>query len=166
MSLLTRIVAIATLALGTTFSAFAQEGSFTISVTFGPDAEIPDPRSGHNGWMSNQTGVTETLMGIDYELNLYPRLAKDIEQVSPTTWRVTLPEGLLFHDGTPVTAQTVVESISAISDEDHPGYNARLHKALDLADMGADSMQTIIFETNSANAAFPWTLSDLSLIHI
>lgn len=25
--------------------------------------------------MSHQTGVTETLMGIDYDLNLYPRLA-------------------------------------------------------------------------------------------
>ena len=71
------------------FPAAAQDGSLTISVSFGPTAEVPDPRAGYNGWLSNQTGVTETLMGIDYEMNLYPRLAESIEQASPTTWRVS-----------------------------------------------------------------------------
>lgn len=59
-------------------------------MTFGPTAEVPDPRAGYNGWMSNQTGVTETLMGIDYDLNLYPRLASGIEQTSP-------PHGVLHY---------------------------------------------------------------------
>ncbi|MEO1312499.1 MAG: ABC transporter substrate-binding protein, partial [Pseudomonadota bacterium] len=72
MSLLTRFASVAFLSLATALPAMAQEGSLTISVGFGPTAEVPDPRAGYNGWMSNQTGVTETLMGIDYELNLYP----------------------------------------------------------------------------------------------
>lgn len=71
---------------------------------------------GYNGWMSNQTGLTETLMGIDYELDLYTRLAKSIEQTAATTWRVALREGLVFHVGSPVTAQAVIDAITPISD--------------------------------------------------
>lgn len=160
MLLLKRIVAAAFLSLSATLPVAAQEGSFTISVTFGPNAEVPDPRAGYNGWMSNQTGVTETLMGIDYDLNLYPRVASGIEQASPTTWRVTLRDGLQFHDGTPVTAQAVIDAIAPISQESHPGNNARIASILDLAGMTTDGDNVIVFETNVPNAAFPWSLSE------
>ncbi|MEP1649513.1 MAG: ABC transporter substrate-binding protein [Paracoccaceae bacterium] len=132
----------------------------TISIGFGPTAEVPDPRAGYNGWMSNQTGVTETLMGIDYEMKLYPRLAEEIAQSSPTTWRVTLRDGLTFHDGSAVTAQTVVDAIAPIADEEHAGHNARIASLLDLAGMSTDGDNVVVFETNSPNAAFPWTLSE------
>ncbi|MEL6966336.1 MAG: ABC transporter substrate-binding protein [Pseudomonadota bacterium] len=141
------------------YPAIAQQKSLSIAVTFGPKAEVPDPRAGYNGWMSNQAGVTETLMGIDYDLNLYPRVAKSVEQVGPTVWRVVLREGITFHDGTPVTAQAVVDGIAAISKEGDPGYNKRVAKLLDLKGMTAKDALTIDFETNSPNAAFPWTLS-------
>lgn len=160
MSFFSRLACSAVLALSTSIPALAQEGSLTISVGFGPTAEVPDPRASYNGWMSNQTGVTETLMGIDYDMNLYPRLATAIEQSSPTTWRVTLREGLTFHDGSPVTAQTVIDAIAPISDEDHAGHNARVAKLLDLAGMSTDGETIVVFETSSANAAFPWTLSE------
>ncbi|MEM1233605.1 MAG: ABC transporter substrate-binding protein [Pseudomonadota bacterium] len=143
-----------------TASAEAQEGSLSIAVGFGPTAEVPDPRAGYNGWMSNQTGVTETLMGIDYEMKLYPRLAEGIEQAAPTTWRVTLRDGVMFHDGSPVTATDVVTSIEGILDEAHPGHNARIANLLDLAGMSTDGDNVVIFETNAPNAAFPWSLSD------
>ncbi|MEL6172626.1 MAG: ABC transporter substrate-binding protein, partial [Pseudomonadota bacterium] len=160
MSLLTRLTFAALVTLGSALPITAQEGSLTISTGFGPNAEVPDPRAGYNGWMSNQTGVTETLMGIDYDLKLYPRLAQGIEQASPTTWRVTLRDGVQFHDGTPLTATAVVDAISAIADEAHPGHNARVAKLLDLAGMSADGDNVVVFETNSPNAAFPWTLSE------
>jgi peptide/nickel transport system substrate-binding protein len=99
-------------------------------------------------------------MGSDYDMNLYPRLADSIEQSSPTTWRVTLKDGLTFHDGAPVTAQAVIDAIGPISDEAHPGHNARVAKLLDLAGMSTDGDQMVVFETNSPNAAFPWTLSE------
>lgn len=160
MSFMTRFAATTLLLLSTSLPGAAQEGSLTISVGFGPTAEVPDPRAGYNGWMSNQTGVTETLMGIDYELNLYPRLASAIDQASPTTWHVTLRENLAFHDGTPVTAQAVVDAVAAISDDTHPGHNARIANLLDLASMSTDGDQIVIFETKTPNAAFPWTLSE------
>ncbi|MEP2641763.1 ABC transporter substrate-binding protein [Roseobacter sp.] len=160
MSLFTRL-AFATLAAFTpVLPAAAQDGSLSISVTFGPNAEVPDPRAGYNGWMSNQTGVTETLMGINYDMNLYPRLAKSVDQTGPTTWRVTLRDDLHFHDGTAVTSDAAIAAIAAISDADHPAHNARIAKLLDLAGMSTDGDAVIVFETNAPNAAFPWTLSE------
>ena len=160
MSFMTRLAAAASLTLSITLPAAAQEGTLNVSVGFISSDPVPDPRAGYNGWMSNQTGVTETLMGIDYELNLYPRLAEKISQPSPTTWHVTLREGLTYHDGTPVTAQSVVDAITPISVEDHPGHNARIAKLLDLASMSTKGDNVVVFETNSPNAAFPWTLSE------
>lgn len=160
MSHLFRLSAALLLGLTPTVPATAQEDSLSIAVTFGPEAEVPDPRAGYNGWMSNQTGVTETLMGLDYDMTLYPRVAETIEQVDPTTWRVTLRDGVTFHDGTPVTAEAVVAAISAISDEEHPGYNARVASLLDLAGLSAEGGRAVVFETNSPNAAFPWSLSE------
>ncbi|MFK7875586.1 MAG: ABC transporter substrate-binding protein [Paracoccaceae bacterium] len=160
MAFFKRLTFAAAITLGLTGPALADTSSFTVSVTFGPTAEVPDPRAGYNGWMSNQTGVTETLMGIDYDLNLYPRLAEAIEQTAPTTWRVTLRDGVQFHDATPVTAQAVIDAIAPISQEDHPAYNARVARVLDLAGMTAEGDSAVIFETNRPNAAFPWSLSD------
>ncbi len=160
MSFLSRLALAALLTVGTILPASAQDSSLTISIGFGPTAEVPDPRAGYNGWMSNQTGVTETLMGIDYDMKLYPRLAESIEQSTPTTWQVTLREGLTFHDGSPVTSQSVIDAILPISNKDHPGHNARVAKLLDLANISADGDSVILFETNSPNAAFPWTLSE------
>lgn len=160
MSYLKMLTAVTLLSLNTVAPAIAEEGSLKISVGFGPSADVPDPRAGYNGWLSNQTGVTETLMGIDYDMNLYPRLASGIEQASPTTWRVTLRDGVMFHDGSPMTARAVVNAILAISTDDHAGYNARVAKLLDLASISADGSSVVLFETNSPNAAFPWTLSE------
>ncbi len=163
MSVLTRfatvIASVGLLAFGTT-PALTQASSLTIATTWGPADEVPDPRAGYNGWLSNQAGVTETLMGIDYDLNLYPRVAEGIEQAAPTQWRVTLRDGVSFHDGTPVTAQAVIDSISAILEEGNAAHNARVAKLLDLAGMSADGESVVVFDTNSPNAAFPWSLSE------
>ena len=160
MSYLKSVITAVLVSLGVAIPSFAQEGSLTISSGYGPKSEVPDPRAGYNGWMSNQTGVTETLMGVNFDLNLYARLASGIEQASPTTWHVTLRDGVSFHDGTRVTAQAVVDAISAISMEDHVGYNARISKLLDLKSMSTEGNTTVVFETNTPNAAFPWTLSE------
>ncbi|MBY5934954.1 ABC transporter substrate-binding protein [Tateyamaria omphalii] len=160
MSLLKSLATAVVFACAAAMPATAQDGSLTISVGYGPKAEVPDPRAGYNGWMSNQTGVTETLMGLDYELNLYPRLAEGIEQSAATTWRVTLRDGLKFHDGAPVTADAVVAAIEPILEEGHPAHNARVANLLDLSGLVAEDDRVIVFETNSPNAAFPWTLSE------
>ncbi len=160
MSIWKRVAISSALLISMASPTLAQDDGLSIAVPWGPSAEVPDPRAGYNGWLSNQTGVTETLMGIDHDLNLYPRVAEKIEQAGPTTWRVTLKEGVKFHDGSPVTAESVVKAISAISQEGNAGHNKRVAKLLDLKGMTADGDKVIVFETNSPNAAFPWTLSE------
>jgi peptide/nickel transport system substrate-binding protein len=160
MTILVRLAAVALIASGSSAPAVAQAKTLTIATAFGPKEEVPDPRAGYNGWLSNQTGVTETLMGIDYDLNLYPRLAERIEKIAPTKWRVTLRDGTQFHDGSAVTASAVVDSITAISQQGHSGHNARIAKLLDLADMTAEGDRSVVFTTNAPNAAFPWSLSE------
>ncbi|MEO0388049.1 MAG: ABC transporter substrate-binding protein [Pseudomonadota bacterium] len=160
MTILTRFAATLFVVLSAAAAALGADKSLTVSVTWGPTAEVPDPRASYNGWLSNQSGVTETLMGLDYSLQLYPRLAESIEQTAPTTWRVTLREGVTFHDGTPLTAAAVVAALAPISEEGHPGHNARIANLLDLGGLSADGERAVIFETNSPNAAFPWALSE------
>lgn len=137
-----------------------QANTLRFAYLTGPTETVPDPRARQNGWLSNQVGVTETLMGLDYEMRLYPRIAKQIEQRSDTVWRVTLRPGIHFHDGTGVTAQAVIDGISAITDSDHPGYNPRLASLMGLTAMEAVDDLTIDFHTQTPNAAFPWTLSE------
>lgn len=164
MPLFTRLVLAALFALGSAVPGFAQQNSLTISSSIehlaASTGTAPDPRAGYNGWLYNQAGVTETLMGIDYDLKLTPRVAESYAQSSDTTWRVTLRENVKFQDGTPVTAEAVIAAIAPISEEGNPGHNARIAKLLDLAGMKADGDRVIVFETNAPNAAFPWTLSD------
>lgn len=57
------------LAAAFAFGLPAQAQDLTITATFGPTAEVPDPCAGYNGWMSNQMGVTESLMAIGYDLD-------------------------------------------------------------------------------------------------
>lgn len=160
MRLLFRLITAAALTFSLSGPLAAQQGSLTVAGLSGPVNETPDPRERYNGWMSNGAGVTETLMGLDYALQIYPRLAESLEQVAPTQWRMTLREGLAFHDGSPVTAQSVIDSIAPIMVEGGVGYNARNANLLALDGMDAEDDRVVIFRTELPNAAFPWTLTD------
>ena len=146
--------------------AEAQEGTLTIAhpAMHGPHSVVPDPRIRFNGWLSNRTGVTETLMGLTPEMELYPRLAESIEQVDDTTWRVTLRNGLTFHDGSPVTVDDVVASIAPIIEEGSEVYNPRSADLLNLEGIEADGDRGVIFRTTEPNAAFPWILTEPGVV--
>lgn len=145
-------------------SAEAEEGTLTIAYLSGPTAEVPDPRIRFNGWLSNQAGVTETLMGLTPEMELYPRLAETIEQMDDMTWRVTLRDGLTFHDGSPVTAADVVASITPILEEASEVYNPRNAGLLGLEGIEADGDRDVIFRTAEPNSAFPWILTEPGVV--
>lgn len=160
----TILAAVAALALPLAKPLAAQEGSLTIAYLSGPTAEVPDPRIRYNGWLSNQMGVTETLMGLTTDMELYPRLAESLEQVDDVTWRATLREGVTFHDGSPVTAQHVVDSLTPILDDGSEVYNGRNAGLLGIAGMTAEDDRTVIFTTKAPNAAFPWILTEPGVV--
>ncbi|MEM7301990.1 MAG: ABC transporter substrate-binding protein [Pseudomonadota bacterium] len=143
-------------------NVFAEGRVMTIAAPFGPTGNAPDPRARQNGWLANRAGVSETLIGLDYEMNMVPRLATAFENTSETEWKITLRVGVLFHDGSPMTADAVKASFSKLSEEGHPGHNPRLTKLLGIAEIEVVDPQTLIFRTKTPNSAFLWSLTEPS----
>ncbi|MEX2289563.1 MAG: ABC transporter substrate-binding protein [Mycobacteriales bacterium] len=72
-------------------------------------------------------GIFETLTSLTPSFGTAPGLAVSWEARSPTEWRFELRRNVRFHDGTPLTAAAVVESLRrALSpDADTPGGGVR-----------------------------------------
>lgn len=75
------------------------------------DALAMDPHSLNESLQLSVTGnVFEPLVTRDRNYRLTPALATDWKQTSPTVWRFNLRKGVVFHDGTPFTADDVIFS--------------------------------------------------------
>jgi peptide/nickel transport system substrate-binding protein len=53
----------------------------------------------------------DTLVSRDEQFRLEPALATEWKQLAPTTWRITLRQGVTFHDGSPFSADDAVFSL-------------------------------------------------------
>ena len=70
-----------------------------------------DPHSLNESFQLAFTGnIYEPLIGRGKKLEVVPLLATDWKQTAPTVWRFNLRKGVLFHDGTPFTADDVIFS--------------------------------------------------------
>ena len=138
----------------------ADEKIMRVAVPFGPNSTVPDPRARKNGWLSNRAGVSETLIGLDYEMQKVPRLASAFENIGPRQWKISLRNDVFFHDGSPMKASDVKASFNQLSNKDSSAYNVRLSKLLSLEDIQVVDEYTLIFKTSKPNAAFLWALTE------
>ncbi|GAB5377282.1 MAG: ABC transporter substrate-binding protein [Acuticoccus sp.] len=102
----------------------------------------------------NESEILDTLVKLDYDMNLVPGLATGWERLSPTTWQFTLREGVTFHDGTPFDAAAAKHSLERVI--------ALLPYAADLlniAEMEAGGT-TLTITTSEPFAALPNQLTD------
>lgn len=129
---------------------------------FGPKSSVPDPRARQNGWLSNRAGVSETLIGLGYDMTIQPRLAETFENVSQTEWKLTLRKDVKFHDGSNMTANDVKASFEKLDIEGHPGHNPRLSRLLGIESISVQDKHTLVFKTKSPNSAFLWSLTEPS----
>lgn len=60
--------------------------------------------------------VYETLVTFDEDMNIVPKLAKEVEQIDDVTWQFTLNSGIKFHDGTPFNAEAVKTTFDRLLD--------------------------------------------------
>ncbi|WP_134726661.1 ABC transporter substrate-binding protein [Paracoccus luteus] len=71
-----------------------------------------DPQFSRTG---NNQQTSEMIFGrlVDFDQNyqMSPGLAESWKNVDPTTWEITLREGVTFHDGSPLTAEDVIWSL-------------------------------------------------------
>jgi peptide/nickel transport system substrate-binding protein len=82
-----------------------------VNLLFSFPSKTLDP---HQDWMGVRAGIAETLVKMDENLEIHPWLAESWEQVDATTWKFHIREGITFHDGTPLTADTVKASFDRL----------------------------------------------------
>lgn len=76
-----------------------------------------DPHGNNDVPSSNvRANVYDTLTTLDENMEVQPGLATEWEEVDDTTWRFTLKEGVMFHDGTEFTAEAVAANLNRILD--------------------------------------------------
>jgi len=96
-------------------SALAQE---TFQIAIGVDADSLDPVQGTTTTIDNIVDyMAQTLMGIDEQGALVPLLATEWTTAEDgLSMDLTLREGVVFHDGTPLTADAVVWNFERLLD--------------------------------------------------
>ncbi|MDB5946188.1 MAG: transporter substrate-binding protein, partial [Ramlibacter sp.] len=86
-------------------------GAVTLRIGNQGDALSMDPHSlSESLQISVNENVYEPLVTRGRDYKLAPALATDWKQTAPTVWRFNLRKGVLFHDGTPFTADDVIFS--------------------------------------------------------
>ncbi|MCD2137774.1 glutathione ABC transporter substrate-binding protein [Salinicoccus halitifaciens] len=90
-------------------------GDFIVST--GTDAVSLDPH-GSNDLYSDQVRNTiyEGLLKLDENMDIVPLLAEDYEQVDELTWRFSLRDDVVFHDGSGFDAEVVKTNLERVTD--------------------------------------------------
>lgn len=87
----------------------ADENRLGVALAFQPAADM-SPYS-DDAVLLSKIGTTETLTVLDRDGNPQPGLAGSWEQIAPDTLRMTLRDGVSFHDATPVTAEHAANAL-------------------------------------------------------
>ncbi|MFG3703531.1 ABC transporter substrate-binding protein [Micromonospora sp. NPDC047670] len=125
-------------------------GTLVVATAGEPDTLNPVLNYGVDGGSL----IFDGLVGRDARNQLVPALARELPAVSADgrTVTVKLRDGVLFHDGSPLTAQDVVFTYQAVLD---PKVDSTLRSDLDmLASVTAPDPSTVVFTLRYAYAPF------------
>ncbi len=111
---------------------------------------------------SLQSLVYESLVTIDDDYLPQPNLAERWESNEDcSTWYFYLRDGITFHDGTPLTARDVVNTVKTIlsikDSTENPGAYASLQYFV--KNITASDERTVVISTNRQNIAFPYAMT-------
>lgn len=100
--------------------------------------------------------VYESLVELDADMNVVPGLATKWEPAGENTWRLTIREGVKFHDGSPMTAEDVAFSVKRQS-------SSPLYKTLfgGITDAKVVDASTVDIVSKSSDAILPVKLTRL-----
>lgn len=122
-----------------------------------PFTAVGQPSS--EAWIAIFDGLTR----IDPDGQVQPALALSWESITPTTWRFRLRPGVTFHNGAPLTADTVISSLDILRS---PG-GARFYVAPELANVTAmrkvDEL-TVDIETEKPEALLPRKMNMIFIV--
>jgi len=131
-------------------------------------AHLLPPRSGLNPLTDDafklaRWSTAETLVVLDEAGDALPGLAESWEQVDPTTWRFSVRPDVVFHDGTDLTPERVVASLTAAVEAVPPP------RILDGADLTAEvdpdaPDEAVLVRTGQPDPLVPQRLSSPQLV--
>lgn len=147
IALLTLIVSAAGFAQGT--------DRITVAVSAGPAGF--DPQNNNSSLTSGiYINIFEYLIFKDEQGNFTPALATSWEAVNDNAWRVTLREGVLWHDGEPFTAADVKFTFERVANDPllvrHSYYRH-------ISEVEVVNDYEVIFHTSRPDPIFPSNLS-------
>lgn len=137
-------------------------GKMRFGLGHGSTTDSLDPGTYENGFMTN-TGYLygNSLTVVSNTGGLEPDLAESIDTDDATTWVFKIRNGAEFHNGKSVTAEDVIASINHHRGDDSKSAAKGILEPV--KDIRADG-SNVIFELESANADFPFLMSDYHLL--
>ncbi len=105
-------VAVMAVAGGCGFEGESGAPDLSVSPSFGIDSGWAVDTE--DGYVMTKLGITEPLTRVGFDGETKPSLAEDWERVDERTWRFELREDAKFHNGEPMDAQAVTESLQGV----------------------------------------------------
>ena len=136
-------------------------GAVTLRIASAFDPQTMDPHAVALLYHTRvSTQVYESLVNRDAQFRPEPSLALSWRATGPTTWRFKLRPGVLFHDGTPFTADDVVFSIErALGPTSQRSFQLKGVKTV----LRVDDL-TVEFVLDAPDAVLPEKLQGLAIM--
>lgn len=129
--------------------------SLTIDVAGGPDNLDPALTRSVRDW-SILHAMYDSILDLSESGELRPLAASSFETVDDRTYEVVLREGLVFHDGSPVTSEAIARSIEWVQQSEGPAAgNFGVIENVEIV----DDLTTLIHTVEPA----PWLPSQLAV---
>lgn len=129
----------------------------TLTVAVSADATSLDPENYNDIYSENiMKQVYNRLLEKDAEENLVPGLATSIDQPDPTTYVVHLRDGVVFHNGEPLTPDDVIFSLERVAKSAKYAY---IYGKIDLDSFETPDEHTLKFRLTEPDGSFLQALS-------
>jgi peptide/nickel transport system substrate-binding protein len=135
-----------------------EDKQLTLAFPWSPQSLDPH---GSDSWEVMRSGVGETLVKLDEDLQVIPWLAKEWNQEDANTWVFKLEESVSFHNGKAMDASSVRESLLRSIEKDQ-----KLKELLNIETIEAVSTYVLKIVTQQTNPALIAHLADPSTIII
>jgi peptide/nickel transport system substrate-binding protein len=130
------------------------------TITMGLEADLRgvEPALGYD-FTANPVicNITEGLMALDKDSALYPLLAESFDNPDAQTFIYNIRPGVMFHDGTPLTAADAIASIGRVREPAIASPMAWMFDQVESIEQTGDAQITIKLKVPSAT--FPYVLS-------